>query len=206
MFDSKSEIGLTLPSPDGLKKITVRYPTDAELMQWRRQKKIVQKDLGRRAFQIQASAPQECDLALVSKMRFDRETGPPIDEAEAFYVLSQLTEADVATRPDREGSSYVIDMKIMRKLNVKHTLRIPSVKEMMDYERMRSSVTFGAYGHQEIKINFQAAADLYDKLKLSTEGYVKDIPVVHKAEAINVLLAEIRAEQEPEPEPDEEGE
>jgi hypothetical protein len=97
-------------------------------------------------------------------------------------------------------------MKIMRKLATTHTLKLPSVKEMMDYERARSSVVFAAYGSQEIKINFRASADLYDKLKISTEGYAGDVPVPHKAEAVNILLQEIRAEQEEAPEADEEAE
>ena len=198
MFDAKAEIGLTLPSPDGPKKIVVHYPSDEQFIDWRRKKKVVQKDLGRRSFQIESSKPEPGDLALLNAIRVDKEDGPAIDEAEAYYIMGQLSECEVSTRPEREGSSYTIQMKIMRKLNVSHTLRIPSVKDMMDYERMRSSVVFGQYGHQEIKINFRASADLYDKLKVATGGYKGDVPVPHKAEAINVLLQEIRAEQEEE--------
>jgi hypothetical protein len=94
-------------------------------------------------------------------------------------------------------------MKVMNRLTTTHKLRIPSVQEQMDYERMRSSVIFGKYG-QEIRINFQAAIDLYEKLKLETSGYANDIPVTHKAEAINVLLQELRAEDEASPDPDDE--
>lgn len=203
MFDAKAEIGLTLPSPDGPKKIAVRYPSDEQFIEWRRKKKVVQKDLGRRSFQIESSRPEACDLALLNAIRVDKENGPQIDEAEAYYIIGQLADCEVSTRPEREGSAYTIRMKIMRKLNVSHTLRIPSVKEMMDYERMRSSVVFGQYGHQEIKINFRAASELYDKLKVAADGYKGDIPVPHKAEAINVLLQEIRAEQDDAVEDDE---
>jgi hypothetical protein len=197
MFDMlKGEIALNLHSPDGPKKVLVRFPTDSEFIEWRRKKKIVQKDLGRRKFQIESSVPEACDLTLLSEIRLDKENGPSLDEAEAYYAIGQLAEAEVKEQPQREGSAYVIRMKIMRKLTTKHTLRVPSVREMMDYERMRSSVVFGQYGQQEIRINFRASAELYDKLKLSTEGYANEIPVPHKAEAVNVLLQEIRGEQE----------
>jgi hypothetical protein len=96
-------------------------------------------------------------------------------------------------------------MRIMDKLPTTHTLRIPSVKEMMDYERMRSAVVFGKFG-QEIKINFSAASDLYDKLKVSTEGYANDIPVPHKAEAVAALIQQIQREQDEAPEADEDEE
>jgi hypothetical protein len=205
MFDVKAEIGLTLPSPEGPKKIVVRFPTDNEFIEWRRKKKILQRDLGRRSFQIESSRPESCDLDLLRKIRTDKD-GPAIDDAESFYVIGQLADCEVSQRPEREGSSFTIRMKIMRKLATTHTLKLPSVKEMMDYERARSSVVFAAYGSQEIKINFRASADLYDKLKISTEGYAGDVPVPHKAEAVNILLQEIRAEQEEAPEADEEAE
>lgn len=200
MFDSKAEIGLTIQG-DPPKKVVVRFPNDSEFIAWRRKKKVVQKDLGRRSFQIESSKPEAVDLALVNALRVDTD-GPTLDEAESYYILTRLAECEVDTRPDREGSSYVITMKVMRKLTTTHTLRIPSVKEQMDYERMRSSVTFGQYGRQEIKINFQAAAELYDKLKVSVTGYANDVPVSHKAEAINVLLQELRADQEETPDED----
>jgi len=201
MFDSKAEIGLTIQGEQP-KKVVVRFPSDAEFISWRRKKKVVQKDLGRRKFQMEASKPEPCDLALVNAIRVDKE-GAAIDEAEAVHIIGRLTECEVPNRPDREGSAYVIAMKVMRKLNTTHTLRIPSVKEQMDYERMRSSVIYGQYG-QEIRINFAAAGELYDKLKVSIDGYAHDVPVSHKAEAVNVLLQELRDEQDDTPDSDDE--
>lgn len=194
MFDIKAEIGIPIPGAQS-KKAVVRFPTDEEFTVWRRKKKVQQKDLGRRSFQIEQSKPEPIDLELYNKIRTDAGSSE-IDEAEAYYVINRLADCEVSSRPEREGDSYTIQMKIMRKLTTSHTLRIPSVKEMMDYERMRSAVIFGQYGNQEIKINFQASSDLYDKLKVSTQGYLNGVPVPHKAEAINVLLQEVRAEQE----------
>lgn len=195
MFDMKAEIGLTLQSEEGPKKIVVRYPSDEQFMDWRRKKKVVQKDLGRRSFKIDPAKPEPADLALLNAIRVDKD-GPSIDEAEAYHIIGQLSECEVLSRPDREGASYIVKMKIMRKLMTAHTLRIPSVKERMDYQRDRSSVIFGQYGQQEIRINLRAAGDLYDKLKVAVTGYQGAIPVAHKAEIVNVLLQEIDAEQE----------
>ena len=82
MFDMKGEIALTLPAAEGPKKIVVRYPSDSEFIEWRRKKKIVQKDLGRRSFQIESSKPEPCDLALATAIRVDNGAGPVLDEAE----------------------------------------------------------------------------------------------------------------------------
>ncbi len=205
MFDVKDEISIPIQSPDGTKKIVVRFPTDGEFIDWRRKKKILQRDLGRRKSTIDPSRPEASDLELLKKIRIDKD-GPAVDEAEALFVIGRLAECEVDQQPERDGSAYSITMKIMGKLSATHTLRIPSVKEMMDYERQRSSVTFAAYGQNEIKINFRAAGELYDKLKVSVEGYAGDVPVPHKAEAVNVLLQEIRSEQDETPEADEDDE
>jgi hypothetical protein len=202
MFDMKGDFPIFIQTPEGAKKILVRYPTDEEFASWRRKKKVVQKDLGRRAFQIEASKPSREDLELATALRKD-ENSPAIDEAEAASILARLAECEVENQPEREGSAFRIAMKVMRKHDVVHTLRVPWVKEITNYERMRSSVVIGAYGTQEIRINYNAGAELYDLLKMKVEGYTGEVPICHKAEAVNVLLQEIRSEQEEEPEIDE---
>ena len=208
MFDTKAEIRISLPSPEGRKTVVIRYFSDNEFFDWRRQKKVVQQDLGRGESELAPVTPGDCDLALFNAIRMDKEDGPPVDEAEALYVLTLLSSAEVSERPEKEGSLYVIRMKVMRKYATSHTLRTPSVRQMMDYERQRSSLRFLKYGAQEIRINYRGAVDLYDSLAQSSEGYAGSVvPVCHKAEAINVLLQEIRAEHEeaPDGDDDEEG-
>lgn len=202
MFDLKASIVVPLPGPEG-HKIEVSYPSDQQWIEWRRKKKVTQKDLGRRSFQIESAQPSTMDLQLINSVMQDKENAPKIDEAEAYYILQRLMACECNSNPEREGSSYVIKLKVMGKLMTEHKLAIPTVKQMMDYERMRSSVTFGQYGQQEIRINFQAASDLYDALKVSTVGYKGDVPVPHKAEAVNVFLQELRADQEEAPGEDE---
>lgn len=196
MFDSKAELGIRLLD----RRVSVSMPSDTEWIEWRRKKKIQQKDLGRRSFQMESSKPEQADTDLFNKINRGAaiEGAAPVDEAEAFYVINKLAECEVREQPERDGSQFVIQMRVLGKLDTTHVLRVPSMKEMMDYERTRSSVTFGQYGTQEIRINYRAAADLYEKLKVRADGYVNDIPVPHKAEAINVLLQEIRAEQDEE--------
>lgn len=201
MFDTKAEIGLTIQG-DPPKKIVVLFPTDDQFITWRRKKKVLQKDLGRDKFQIEQSKPEDCDLALANAIRVDKD-GPAIDKSEAVHILNRLANCEVPSRPDREGQAFLIEMKVMKRLTTTHKLRVPSVQEQMDYERFRSSVTFGKYG-QEIRINFQASVDLYDKLKLEAKGYANAIPVPHKAEAINVLLQELRIEEEDAPDSEDE--
>ena len=201
MFDLKADLGIRLLSPDGDKKVSASFPSDADVIEWRRKKKIHQKDLGRRSFTMEPSKPEAIDLALATKMLRtpEGETTVEIDEAEAFHIINQVLACDVTENPEREGSVFVIRMKVVDRFKTVHVLRVPSMRDMMEYERNRNIVTFGQYGKQEIRINYRAAADLYDKVavKERLEGYAGGlVPVAHKAEAVNVLLQEIRAQQE----------
>lgn len=190
MFDINQEIGLSLETDQGIKKVAVRYPSDAEWLTWRRKKKIMQRDLGRGNFQMEPSVPGAADIELFNAIRVEKE-GPAIDESEAVEIISKLGNADVNTRPRREESGYRIELKVMQRLVTVHQLRIPSIKDKQTYNRSKSSVTYGQYSYQEIRINYKAGADLYDNLIVRTEGYAGPVPINHKAEVINVLLQEI---------------
>jgi hypothetical protein len=203
MFDRKQEIALKIPSEEGVKEVAVRYPTDDEIIDWRRKKKVVQRGLGRGLFQMEQSKPEQIDVKLAASIRVD-EGGPDIDDAESVFIINKLLECEVTERPEREGSALRITMKVLGKLKTVHTLRKPSVKEMLEYQRFRSQVTFGNYNVQEIRINLSAGGDLYDKLKIKVEGYAgNDVPVPHKAEAVNVLIQEVQGEEENVIDPDE---
>lgn len=183
----------------GLKSIVVNYPSDVLITEWRRKKKVQQKSLGRGYSEFESSKPEKIDLDTISAVRIDKEDGPEIDEAEAVYVLGLLTECEASDRPERDGNRYRVALKVMRGIDTVHVLRVPTMKQIMDYERQRSSVRTGPYGQQEIRINYRAAADLYDAIvdKAETTGYVGGIvPIVHKAEAVNTLLQEIRSAHE----------
>jgi hypothetical protein len=106
LFDSTLELGIKLPSPEGVKRVSVSFPSDADFSEWRRKKKIVQKDLGRRSFQIEASQPEQCDLDLLKKILVTEEgqPTPEIDEAEASYIVSKLAESEV---PDKAGAGGI---------------------------------------------------------------------------------------------------
>lgn len=197
MFDMKRELGIPLLD----KKILCRMPSDAETGNWRRSKKISQKDLGRRSFQMEPAKPEKADLELFNKIQLADESGVKVevDEAEAFHIINTILACDVNEQPERHGSEFVIKLKAMNRFKTVHTLKMPTMRDMLEYERNRNSVIFGQFGKQEIRINFSAAGELYDKLVKSTEGYEGGIvPIAHKAEAVNALLQEIRASQEEE--------
>lgn len=206
MFDSKLELGIKLPSPEGVKRVSVSFPSDADWIEWRRKKKIKHKDLGRRSTQVQAIDPEPCDLDLIRKSQRTPEGEPPveIDEAEAYLIVRRLLECSVDAEPEREGGHYVIAMRVLGGHRTVHTLRVPTAKEYFAYDRVARDIRANQYGFTEIRVNYQAAADFYKKLLVEVKGYVDDIvPVTHKMEVINVLVQEFQGDDE---EPDDAGE
>lgn len=204
-FDTKQEIAVKVQAPEGIKTVLVSMPTDSQWADWRRKKKIHQTDLGRRNYTIDPSKADAVDLQLFQAIRRTAEDVAPcdIDVYEAAYILGKLSECDIPERPERDGSHFTLKLKVMGRILTEHRLRVPTMKEMMEYERQRSSVVFGAYNTQEIRINLRAAGKLYDDVHQSHEGYVNDVPIIHKAEVVNALLQEIRSEQEEVDEPGE---
>jgi hypothetical protein len=193
MFDTEAEIGVTIPG-DPPKKVVIRFPTDDEFSIWRRKKKINQRDMGRGKYKLDNMKAEACDLALFKAIRVDKDSDVELDEAEALHVINRLAKCEVTGPPTRSTGGMRIELRIMKRLLVAHVMRVPSVKQMMDYEALRSEVTFGQYNSQEIRLNYTSAGDLYDKLKLSTEGYKGAVPAPHKMEVINILIQETRAE------------
>jgi hypothetical protein len=202
LFDSTRELGIALPSEEGTKRVSVSFPSDTDFCEWRRKKKIIQKDLGRRSYQIVPPEPEKIDLDLVTKILVKREdeVAPELDEADANYIINRLSQCEVSEQPEREGSAYVIKLKVLGQFRTVHVLRLPNMREWTSFDKLRSSIKFLPYGTQEIRMNYQVAGELYDKLKQRVDGYVGDrVPVSHKYEAVNVLLQEFRAQQEEAP-------
>jgi hypothetical protein len=190
-FDAANEIVVPVSSPDGIKKVAVRFPTDDEWIDWRQRKKIKQRDIGRRNFQIEAGQPEKADAELFEKILVNK--NGKVDEAEGLHILNRLAACEATERPEQEANSrFRIRLKVLGGIVTEHLLRMPSVREHMDYDRASSAVTFGNFGTQQISIILRPASELYDKLKVETAGYAGEVPVIHKAEAINQLIQEVR--------------
>jgi hypothetical protein len=205
MFDVSKHFPVKLITPEGTKTVVVSMPSDQQWSDWRRKKKVKQTDLGRRKSTMEMSKGEQIDLDLVNAIRQEQEGVDPfdIDMEEAARVLNTLSICEVSEQPERDGSVFVINLKVMRRFDTVHRVRVPSVKDSQNYQRQRSSVVFGAYNTSEFRINLDASKKLYDAIVERSEGYVGAIPVIHKAEVVNVLLQEIEALQEEVDEPGE---
>ncbi len=97
---------------------------------------------------------------------------------------------------DRAGAGYRIEFQIPG-ATVVHVLKIPTQRQMMDYGDSSVRVIHGRR-LQEIHVSLEPAAELYDRILESTEGYAGAVPIIHKAAAVTELIAQLNAEDEEE--------
>jgi hypothetical protein len=183
---------LMLPET-GRSKIPVRFPSDEECTEYRRAKKITTKMLGRGKYQ--AEQPElKADAELFEKLRQDQDKPFDIDEFAAAKLVEMILVCEALERPTLETqTSFRIRLKVVGGIITEHILKIPSTRAQAEYEKSRPPVIASGYGHHTARINLAGVAELYDKVKADAIGYVGDVPIIHKAEAVNQLLSEIEA-------------
>jgi hypothetical protein len=184
MFDASKPIAVKLRTPDGLRAIRLRFPTDEEWIERQKRRKVLIKQLGRGVSETIVSGGEDADAALLAKIR--EEDGPEIDAFEASRVIEQLSQADVDDVV-QEGDRFRVTLRVLGG-TVIHEIRMPSAKDVFDYRRSFARVLDLPYNRQELTINLSAAGALYKKLAESSEGYAGDVPVIHQAVAVKAAI------------------
>lgn len=184
MFDASKPITVNLRTPDGLKAIRLRFPTDEDWIERQKRRKVLIKQLGRGVSETIVSGGEDADAALLAKIR--EEDGPEVDDFEASRVIEQLSQADVDDVV-QEGDRFRVTLRVLGG-TVTHEVRMPSAKDVFDYRRSFARVLDLPYNRQELTINLGAAGALYKKLAESNEGYAGNVPVVHQAVAVKAAI------------------
>jgi hypothetical protein len=159
-------IKVTIPNPP--KVAYVRLPTTAEMLDYFKQKQTTKNTL----------SSEELTLALFNKIRLDE--GVPFDEWEAQTSFDTLTFSR-GSAYERVGDNYVISVDTPLG-NTKHTLAIPTQKQLAVYRRNAT------------KNYLNAVMGMYKELVQSVEGYIdslttSDVPPLHQLDCINQVFA-----------------
>jgi hypothetical protein len=186
MFDAKQPITIHLRTPDGVKPVRVRFPTDEEWLDRQKKRKIIVKQLGRGVSETTIPDSAEADAALLAKIRVPEENAPEVDAFEASRIIEQLSQADVDDVV-QEGDAFRVTLRVLGG-TVGHVLRMPSAKDVFEYRRGFARVLDLPYNRQELIINLAPAAALFKKLLESSEGYSGDVPITHQAVAVKAAI------------------
>lgn len=73
VFDATRPVAINLRTPDGVKTIRVRFPSDQEWSERQRRRKIIIKNLGRGISETTVTNAEDVDAALLAKIRTEDE-------------------------------------------------------------------------------------------------------------------------------------
>lgn len=189
VFDVARPITLKLRTPEGVKTIGVRFPTDEEWIERQRRRKVLIKQLGRGVSETVVSGGEDADAALLSKIR--QGEGADVDPFEASRVIDQLGQCDVDDVV-QEGDAFRVTLRVIGG-TVEHVLRMPSAKDVFDYRRAFARVLDLPYNRQELTVNLAAGGALHKKLLISTDGYAGEPPIIHQAVAVRATIDALEA-------------
>ncbi|MBE7542263.1 MAG: hypothetical protein M9913_17105 [Bryobacteraceae bacterium] len=184
VFDAARPITLKLRTPEGVKTIGVRFPTDEEWIERQRRRKVLIKQLGRGVSETVISGGEDADAALLTKIR--QGEGPDVDPFEASRVIDQLGQCDVDDVV-QEGDAFRVTLRVIGG-TVEHVLRMPSAKDVFDYRRAFARVLDLPYNRQELTVNLAAGGALYKKLATLSDGYAGEPPIIHQAVSVRATI------------------
>jgi len=186
IFDASRNIALNLRTPDGVKTVRVRFPSDEEWIERQRRRKVVVKQLGRGASETTVVNREDADAALLAKIRAEQD-GPEVDAFEASKLVEELATCDVDDVIP-EGGGFRVTMRVLGGTTT-HLMKMPSAKDTFEYRRGFVRAVDLPFGRQEITVNIAPVAALYKKLVTSTEGYAGDtVPIIHQAVAVRAAI------------------
>jgi len=183
MFDLAKPITVNLRTPEGVKTIRVRFPSDEDWIERQRRRKVIIKQLGRGVSETIISGGEDADAALLAKIR---EGDGEVDPFEANRIVEQLSQAEVDDVV-QAGDSFRVTLRVLGG-TVTHLLKMPSAKEVFEYRRGFARVLDLPYNRQELTINLAAAGALYKKLITATESYAGEAPIIHQAVAVKAAI------------------
>jgi len=189
VFDASRQVEIKLQSAEGIKTVTVRFPTDEEWVERQRRRKIIIKQLGRGISETVIPSSEDADAELLAKLRVG--DGPDVDAFEASRILEQLGQADVDDVVPEAGAFRVL-VRVPGGITA-HVLRMPSAKDVIEYRRAFARILDLPFNKQELTVNLGAAGILYQKLCQGTEGYVGAVPIIHQAVAVKAAIDALEA-------------
>lgn len=194
MFDTQIEYGFKdVPTTKGRATIVVRWPTDEEWEQRTRATDAMMIQLGRGISELEMDT-RAADAKLYEVIRL--ENSPDLTPAEATFLIDSLAKTDI-TSVAVEGDEAIISLKIVNDEEVKHRLRVPSIGDVMEIRRYGSRNLQLPHNRTRIKMSLEKGTKLWDRCRISTEGYANGVPAIHKDGAIRQLVEQINNSMAP---------
>jgi hypothetical protein len=176
----------------GKADITLRWPSDEEWAAQRKRRHVIQTQLGRGTALTEIDRA-EADLKLYETVKMDG--APPLTASEATYIIERVEQCDVRGL-ELGADEAVLDLEIYNGNKVKHTVGIPTMDQMRNFQRTTKVYTL-QYNRVEMRASIDASARLWDECQGRAEGYAGPVPNIHKDVAIRAVIQAIDDENKP---------
>jgi hypothetical protein len=183
VFDSQATIEIQARTAGGLQKLEVRWPNDEEWGARAKGRKIVIKRLGRGMSETSIE-PGESDLKLYEKIMLNG--SPQLTKGEATRVVDVLAVCDV-TDVIIEGDEAAVELNVLGG-TVKHTVKIPTAEQVISFRRSAFRLLDLPFNKQQMVLNPDAGAKLWDACAGKSGDYSGPVPVLHKDQAIRGVI------------------
>lgn len=187
VFRGDAKIGVPLGLSN--RKVTVRWPSDDEWIEYDRQTRLITEQLGDGSSRTITEGEEAASTGLLRKINLN---GEPCEEDDAAAVTLMLSRCETG-RPDRAGQVIEIPLTILGGIETRHFLRLPTEKELRNFNNSAWSVR-NRRRTSEIKADLRLMSKFYDTLTdRAPEGYEdgSGVPVIHKQAVISELLLTI---------------
>lgn len=186
IFDATRPDAMQLRTPEGVKTVRVRFPSDAEWTERQRRRKVIIKQLGRGISETAVPNSEDVDAALLAKIRVEEQEPVEVDPFEASRIIEQLSQAEVDDVV-QAGDAFRVTIRVLGG-TVTHVIAMPSAKDVFEYRRGFARILDLPFNKQELTINLAVAGALYKKLARSAEGYAGEVPIIHQAVAVKAAI------------------
>ena len=187
MFDTTQPIDLKVASPDsadGYKRVSVNFPTDAQLAEHSSKVKLIERNLGRGKSMTDSVPDNKASADLLAAIKV---SGDELDDAEAGVIIYRLTRCEV-TGSKHNGNRLSVTLKTPAGPTT-HDLRVASASEVQDFVRSAYPPSINLpHNASEKRYNLAASGYLYDKLDPKPSGYLGNVPLTHKSAVIGEIL------------------
>jgi len=187
VFDATKEYELGM-RVEAKGPVVVRWPSDQEWTARARGRKILQRRLGRGVTEMVQPEPSDVDLAFYDKIKLNG--GTSLTKAEAALVGDTLA-ACAVTNVELEGDTATVTATVLTG-QVKLRLAIPTAAQTVTFRRAAYRLLELPFNTQEIRMNPDAGARLFDECKGGSDDYTGGvIPGIHKDAAVRAVIEQL---------------
>jgi galactokinase len=193
LFDTAKPFNVEIQS-GGIRKCSLKYPSDAQWIERTKSQRIIQTDLGRGKSRNSTTPIERFDEELFKKLLTEQPVDE-FDEYEASLAIDRLAKCEIIDAEDIGNNEVKISAEVFGGAIIHVVFKHPRRRLVAEYSDAVAKKTHNRTG-AEIRVFLEPADPFFKAVFVSAGGYAEGsaIPIVHK----DTLVTELARIQNPE--------